>query len=173
MSTLLIIVGVTGGVTAASRPAVHITLFAVSTLAILAGIILRRALVRDQKMTDETASTEIGSTIDILNRIIDRTHMLQSSLGSAQPDRQAVFSEIEKILIDDFARLLSSIDGLRSSRSHAQWADVVAQMSEGERYLNRAWSSLSDDYAPESRKSLTAAVEKFEDVRDSIGNQTE
>jgi hypothetical protein len=50
----------------------------------------------------------------------------------------------------------------------AQWAVTTSLVSEGERYLNRAWSALSDGYVDETRDALSRAQDLFEEVQKQL-----
>jgi hypothetical protein len=42
-------------------------------------------------------------------------------------------------------------------------AHLKVLLSEGERYVNRTWSALSDGYSGEALRSITAAIARFEE----------
>jgi hypothetical protein len=72
--------------------------------------------------------------------------------------------EIEEIL-QTIVEVTSNKSIIQSELSTAQFANLYAQLAQGERNINRAWSSLIDGYLQESLNALKEAGNQFQLTR--------
>jgi hypothetical protein len=162
---IFIVVGIIGGVLAASRDPIHGSLFFTSLSFALIGIVLRK-LQEDIPGTDVAESVaQIERTRSDVDPLLAVLRELSEGLESKTPDRAAILKSIESLLLREIPVLISSANELEASLGKTRRAMIVSLISEGERYLNRTWSALSDGYENEAKNSLSTAREKIEEAQ--------
>jgi hypothetical protein len=138
----------------------------VAVVAIGAGIVLRRSALREEA---EAPSPE-GEGYDVLVRTID----------AATKDVAEIETSLEKLQLEDLhARVDAVLSGpltdfaaarqeLSDRHGMAVYAKVLGPFSQGERFLNRAWSASTDGYLDEARDSVRAARPELEAARAAL-----
>ena len=170
---LLVIFGVIGGVAAASRIPVHYVLFVFSVILMLAGILLRKVNLNGHDVETTQVRSDAKDTMSGLEKLIGAIQELSVVLGTEESggqeqEKQALLTRIDLAVLEDIPGILFSVKNLESGMERARCAGITALISEGERYLNRARSALSDGYVREARDSLLEAGIRLEKARKQI-----
>lgn len=160
---LLIAAGFLGGatVTALDVATVNWLWFGVAAVAAIAGVILA-------KRADKSRATDSALLESNRAELNDSLSNLLATLQQRQDDTyvgQARLDWIDAALRPDLRRFAEARESLVHLYGLQAYADIMSEFAAGERYVNRAWSSMADGYADESDAYLERASAQFEDAQ--------
>jgi hypothetical protein len=165
IGTVLIAAGTAGGVMAASRDPIHAMLLSISVSAMILGIALRRIMKRRSRTVGTGERIDIETTEAIFGQLLSSLGLLSGEFERGGTDREKVLARTGPELSDRISTLQSALDGILADFETAERVRISVLVSEGERYLNRMRSALSDGYEDEAALSLKVARERLEEAR--------
>lgn len=117
-----------------------------------------------------TAPVDFGTLLSQTTAELDGIHAnaLAKREAPSQEDLDATKLAIEKLQTESFERIVSARSALIARYGMAGFAEVFGPFSGGERYVNRAWSSLVDMYWHETIDSLKIAGEHLAEANDAL-----
>ena len=147
--------------------------FGLSGMPFLGGLVLivigamlgRRAakaeLTEDPKQGGDTR-VDFGVA---MTRLAEEVRALaDKAAGLADPspaERKAVHEEIENLQLTRFGPIVEARYQLQNRIGLGGFANVFGPFSGGERWINRAWSTLADNHWPETTRSLERSAEQL------------
>jgi hypothetical protein len=159
-ATILAALGLVGGVLAVSGTSLHPSLFTTSMSLVLLRIVLARIIATGPHAAIQggglAPEAERASFEAISRSLGDLSRRLEQPVENPH----ALLEKVETVLARDIPALLSHTKGLGEVASRQEKARLVSHISETERYLNRAWSAMTDGYEEEAREALKAARER-------------
>jgi hypothetical protein len=141
----------------------------------LAGILLRKVRVNEPDVEATRVKSDTKNTISGLEKLIRAIGDLSVLLGAEESggheqEKQALLTRIDLAVLEDIPGILFSIKSLEGGMGRTRCAAATSLVSEGERYLNRAWSALSDGCASEAKDSLSESRARLEEARKQISH---
>ena len=117
--------------------------------------------------------SDAKNTMSGLKKLIGAIRELSVLLGAEEPggheqEKQALLTRIDLAVLEDIPGILFSVKSLEGGVGKTRCTVITSLVSEGERYLNRARSALSDGYVRETQDSLSEARARFEEAQKSI-----
>lgn len=143
---------------------VHVkwSLFIVSALAAIVGVILIKRHARALAQSDEVLEnnrTELRASIDSVVKDL-REIVSNGGLRGAE-----LRERIDEKLRPDLTRFADARESMVHLFGLQTYADIMSHFAAGERYINRVWSSSADGYDAEATTYLEKAVEQFADAQ--------
>ena len=144
-------------------------LFAVSTVAAIAGVFLLKRHARSVAQSAEVLEAnraELRESIDNVVRDLREIVASGSLSGAALRDR------IDTKLHPDLIRFADARESMVHLFGLQTYADIMSHFAAGERYINRVWSSSADGYDVEAARYLGKAEEQFADAQRQLSEAT-
>ncbi len=166
VSRTLVLAGTVAGIVAASRTPVHVELFLLSASAAAAGVILDHARKRLRPGTAPGRKTDRPDAPASIASLLGELRTLSEGLGrggDASLPRNLLAGP-EADYSERIVLLHGAVDDMTARADPSMGAHMKILLSEGERFLNRARSALSDGFPDEAARSVEAAIIRFEEV---------
>lgn len=148
---------------------VNWALFAISTLAAIAGVFLLKRHARSVAQSEEVLEAnraELRESIDNVVRDLREIVSSGSLSGAGLRDR------IDSKLHPDLIRFADARESMVHLFGLQAYADIMSHFAAGERYINRVWSSSADGYDVEAARYLGKAEEQFADAQRQLDEAT-
>lgn len=134
-------------------------------LIIVGAVLGRRAakaeLSDDGKSGDDTR-VDFGVAVESLAKTVRDLSARASAMADPSPaERKAIHQEIEDLQLTRFGPIVEARYQLQNRIGLGGFANVFGPFSGGERWVNRAWSTLADDHWPETTHSLERSAEQL------------
>lgn len=141
---------------------VNWTLFAISALAAIAGVVMLKRHARTVAQSDEVLESNRAELRESIENVVRDLREIVSSgsvRGAALRDR------IDTRLRPDLIRFADARESMVHLFGLQAYADIMSHFAAGERYINRVWSSSADGYDVEAARYLGKAEEQFADAQ--------
>ncbi|MFQ6105226.1 MAG: hypothetical protein ACE5OP_13205 [Candidatus Glassbacteria bacterium] len=161
VGTFLLIAGVIGGVMAASKDPIHQSLFGISVGVMILGTALRRGIGKNQREESGDEGMNVREVRSVTGKLLSELGELAETHNRVEDDYRKSVRLIESLLSHNIPQTLSLVSKLEGIMTTTDCARITSLVSEGERYLNRAWSALMDGYETEAKNSLLNAYKKL------------
>lgn len=157
--------------------------FDLSGLPFLGGLVLivvgavlgRRAAhaeLNDDGKSGGDARVDFGVAVETLASDVRALAEKATAMADPSPaERKAVHQEIEALQISRFGPIVEARYQLQNRIGLSGFATVFGPFSGGERWLNRAWSTLADNHWPETTASLTRSAEQLAEAAEALRNE--
>ena len=163
----LLAVGFLGGAYATSLDVqeVNWTLFAISALAAVVGLVLFKgqasAAARSETVL-QVNRTELNESIQNIVRDLEELN------GDRQQQGAALRDAIDLKLRNDLRRFADARESMVHLFGLQTYADIMSSFAAGERYINRVWSASADGYIEEAATYLKKAGAMFVDAQTQL-----
>ena len=163
----LLAVGFLGGAYATSLDVqeVNWTLFAISALAAVVGLVLFKgqasAAARSETVL-QVNRTELNESIRNIVRDLEELN------GDGQQQGAELRDTIDLKLRDDLRRFADARESMVHLFGLQTYADIMSSFAAGERYINRVWSASADGYIEEAATYLKKAGAMFVDAQTQL-----
>ncbi len=132
---------------------------------IVIGAVLGRRAAKAELSDDKPGSdtrVDFGVAVENLAREVRALSDRANALSDPSPaERKAIHGEIEDLQLTRFAPIVEARYQLQNRIGLGGFANVFGPFSGGERWVNRAWSTLADDHWPETVRSLSRSAEQL------------
>lgn len=137
---------------------------AVAGLVLLAGGIWVRQLdLRDLRRA-RVDSGSLGTAAAALDHIVERTRALSARLGAID-DLVELHGLLDAIVSGPVTEFTRHRQAIIDAYGQAAYAAVMGPFSQGERYLNRAWSASTDGYLYEATTYAEKALPHIDEAQ--------
>ncbi len=140
-------------------------------IAVLGGFIRKLEVKSQLKEVEEQGEHAPVSTLEeILTRVekIVNSDVLKEDSDPSPEKLQELMNEIESISMDVILPFMERKELLTEKWGLANYAQFAIEFAYGERYLNRSYSALIDQYLMEAKKSLEIAQKFFKKSLDMV-----
>lgn len=144
---------------------VNWTLFAVSALAAIAGLILFKRQASAYARSDTVLEVNRGELRESIHNIV--TDLKELSSGESLRG-DALRSRIDLRLREDLRRFADARESMVHLFGLQTYADIMSSFAAGERYINRVWSASADGYDEEAASYLGKAARQFVDAQQQL-----
>jgi hypothetical protein len=163
----LLAVGFLGGAYATSLDVqeVNWTLFAISALAAVVGLVLfkgQAAAAARSETVLQVNRTELKESIQNIVRDLEELN------GDGQQQGAVLRNTIDLKLRDDLRRFADARESMVHLFGLQTYADIMSSFAAGERYINRVWSASADGYIDEAATYLKKAGAMFVDAQTQL-----
>ena len=163
----LLAVGFLGGAYATSLDVqeVNWTLFAISALAAVVGLVLfkgQAAAAARSETVLQVNRTELKESIQNIVRDLEELN------GDGQQQGAVLRNTIDLKLRDDLRRFADARESMVHLFGLQTYADIMSSFAAGERYINRVWSASADGYIDEAAAYLKKAGAMFVDAQTQL-----
>ncbi len=148
---------------------VNWTLFVLSALAAVAGVVMLKRHARTVAQSDEVLESNRAELRESIENVVRDLREIVSSgsvRGAALRDR------IDTTLRPDLIRFADARESMVHLFGLQTYADIMSHFAAGERYINRVWSSSADGYDVEAARYLGKAEEQFADAQRQLNEAT-
>lgn len=134
-------------------------------LIVIGAMLGRRAakaeLSDDDKSGNDTR-VDFGVAVENLAKEVRALSDRANALTNPSPaERKAIHGEIEDLQLTRFGPIVEARYQLQNRIGLGGFANVFGPFSGGERWVNRAWSTLADDHWPETVNSLSRSADQL------------
>ena len=163
----------------ASKNVPLLLLFTLGMIALIASTFFRKRELKAE--VEKLESTGIldpeGVTKEITDRLkalLDRVNSLETSGADKKVEKAEeafwldVRDEVERILLEVILPLMDMKELLKEKLGAERYGEFAVEFAYGERYLNRAWSAITDEYYWEAKESITEALDGFKRALDTL-----
>ena len=145
-------------VAALDETAVDWTLFAIASIAAVAGVLLAKKADAAAARSGEVLATNRNELNESLGNLCHRLN----EMTSREPDTgETLRAWIDSNLRNDLRRFAEARESMVHLYGLQAYADIMSEFAAGERYVNRVWSAAADDYDQEANNYLERASEQF------------
>lgn len=86
-------------------------------------------------------------------------------------EQKALHADIQELQVARFGPIIEARHQLQNRIGLAGFASVFSPLSSGERWLNRAWSTLADAHWPETQTSLAQSAEQMAEASRALAEE--
>lgn len=160
----LLAVGFLGGAYATSLDVqdVNWTLFAISAITAIAGLVLFKGQVSAAARSETLLQVNRAELNESIRNIV---RDLEDLNGDAPQQGAALRDTIDLKLRNDLRRFAEARESMVHLFGLQTYADIMSSFAAGERYINRVWSASADGYIEEAVTYLKKAGDMFVDAQ--------
>lgn len=144
---------------------VNWTLFAVSALAAIAGLVIFKRQASAHARSDTVLDLNRGELRESIHNIVNDLNDLTNG-ESLRGDK--LRSRIDLHLREDLRRFADARESMVHLFGLQVYADIMSSFAAGERYINRVWSASADGYPEEASTYLDKAAKQFADAQQQL-----
>lgn len=137
------------------------TIFVVSALAALAGLIIVKRQASAFARSDTVLELNRGELRESINNIVRDLGELN---GDMAKHGSQLRDAIDLKLRADLRRFVDARESMVHLFGLQTYADIMSSFAAGERYINRVWSASADGYDEEASAYLRKAAAQFVDA---------
>ena len=141
---------------------VNWSLFGISALAAIVGVILLKRHARALAQSDEVLENNRAELRSSIENVVKDLEGIVSDGGLRGAELR---QRIDEKLRPDLTRFADARESMVHLFGMQTYADIMSHFAAGERYVNRVWSSSADGYDAEAAAYLEKAVEQFADAQ--------
>ena len=153
--------------TALDTDNVNWTLFGITAIAAIAGVVLAKRLDKATATSGDVLETNRNELNESIGNIV---RDLDELTNGDMPQREALRDWIDTRLRPDLRRFVDARESMVHLYSLQTYADIMSEFASAERYINRVWSSSADDYDLEAETYMHKAAEQFKQAQRELSN---
>ena len=139
-------------------------LFVAGVVVTLAGVLLKRSRPDAEELEEgrqqvARLATQLSELEGDVERLVQKADAL---------DAVALHAAVDPLLLGPVYDIAEGRETIRQGHGQRIFTSVMDGFARGERNLNRAWSAAVDGHAPESRRSLAAALPALREAREAL-----
>ncbi|MFT7580147.1 MAG: hypothetical protein ACI9MR_001814 [Myxococcota bacterium] len=150
------------------------TIFFVGLVLIIAGVVVARrankaAVMADPKSVGGKKPVDFGELLaTVQSNVAALATTMEETAEPDSNDQTMVMESVEAFVRDDVERLIESRSRLIARYGMGAFAEIFGPFSSGERYLNRAWSTVVDKHWTEATSSMHKSAKGFAAAQEAL-----
>jgi hypothetical protein len=146
---------------------VNWSLFGISALAAIVGVVLLKRHARALAQSDEVLENNRAELRGSIDNVVKDLQEIVSNGGLHGAELR---ERIDEKLRPDLTRFADARESMVHLFGMQTYADIMSHFAAGERYINRVWSSSADGYDAEAETYLHKAAEQFADAQRQLSD---
>ena len=132
----------------------------------IVGIVLVRRSQRQAALHEDVLTANIQTLESSLMQIVETLNQLNRDIETI--DLHKLPERIDELLIEPINAFVNSRASIGHVYGLQSYADVMNAFANGERYLNRVWSSAADGYIDEAHDYLQRSETQFHEALEKL-----
>jgi len=140
--------------------------FGIGIAAGIVGIVLVRRSQRQAAMHEDVLTANIQTLEVSLKEIVEKLNQLNQDIDTI--DLHKLPERIDELLLEPINAFVNSRASIGHVYGLQSYPDVMHEFANGERYLNRVWSSAADGYIDEAHEYLQRSEQQFHEALEKL-----
>lgn len=136
--------------------------FLISLVIMLAGIFLKRFANKQKSSSSQSQDESVTNLVNYVQSLVHDVTILKTNLMDM--DLESIYKRLDETLSEPLQSFIDHRTILIDRYGMGTYGIIMTPFSQGERYLNRAWSASVDGYTDETVSYIQKALPFFQET---------